>query len=229
MQTLLELKKITKNFHQGEQRVEVLKNVNLSVKSGEQIAILGQSGTGKSTLLSIMAGLDHPDLGTIEVNNQNLAMLDQDELSRFRSKHIGIVFQQYHLMKHLTALENVSIPLELQRMISSAEKAREALSLVGLSHRLAHCPSQLSGGECQRVAIARAMVPEPSIILADEPSGNLDQKTGEEIMGLIFKLCKDRQQTLILVTHNQELAQKCDRTLVLSEGLLKQSAPRKNN
>ena len=222
MQTLLDLKKITKTFHQGEQRVEVLKSVNLSVKPGERIAILGQSGTGKSTLLSIMAGLDHPDLGTIEVNQQNLASLNQDELSRFRSKHIGIVFQQYHLMRHLTALENVGIPLELQRIPNSLEKAREALNLVGLSHRLAHCPAQLSGGECQRVAIARAMVSDASIIRADEPSGNLDQKTGEEIMGLIFRLCKDRQQTLILVTHNQDLAQKCDRTLILSEGMLKQ-------
>ena len=147
MQTLLDLKKITKTFHQGEQRVEVLKSVNLSVKPGERIAILGQSGTGKSTLLSIMAGLDHPDLGTIEVNQQNLASLNQDELSRFRSKHIGIVFQQYHLMRHLTALENVGIPLELQRIPNSLEKAREALNLVGLSHRLAHCPAQLSGGE----------------------------------------------------------------------------------
>ena len=222
MQTLLDLKNITKTFHQGEQRVEVLKSVNLSVKPSERIAILGQSGTGKSTLLSIMAGLDHPDLGTIEVNQQNLASLNQDELSRFRSKHIGIVFQQYHLMRHLTAMENVGIPLELQRVPNSLVKAREALHSVGLSNRLAHFPSQLSGGECQRVAIARAMITEPSIILADEPSGNLDQKTGEEIMGLIFRLAKDRGQTLILVTHNHTLAQKCDRTLILSDCILKQ-------
>ena len=222
MQPLLILKKITKTFHQGEQRVEVLKNINLTVNPGEQIAILGQSGTGKSTLLSIMAGLDYPDLGTIEVNRRNLASMEQNELSKFRSKHIGIVFQQYHLMRHLTALENVGIPLELQRVNDSSEKAREALNSVGLSNRLAHFPSQLSGGECQRVAIARAMISEPSILLADEPSGNLDQKTGDDIMGLIFRLSKDRGQTLILVTHNHTLAQKCDRTLFLSDGVFKE-------
>ena len=224
MQPLLQLEKITKTFHQGEQRVEVLKNINLTVNTGEQIAILGQSGTGKSTLLSIMAGLDHPDLGTIKVNQENLATISQDELSRFRSKHIGIVFQQYHLMRHLTALENVSIPLEIQRTEEPSQKAREALHSVGLSNRLAHFPSQMSGGECQRVAIARAMITEPSIILADEPSGNLDQKTGGEIMKLIFDLCRDRGQTLILVTHNHDLAQKCDRTVILSEGVLKEKA-----
>ena len=186
MQPLLQLKKITKTFHQGDQLVEVLENINLSVNPGEQIAILGQSGSGKSTLLSIMAGLDHPDLGTIEVNQENLASISQDELSRFRSKHIGIVFQQYHLMRHLTALENVSIPLELQHTLEPSKKAREALHSVGLSNRLDHFPSQLSGGECQRVAIARAMITEPSIILADEPSGNLDQKTGRRNHGAYF-------------------------------------------
>lgn len=220
MQPLLQLKKITKTFHQGDQLVEVLENINFSVNPGEQIAILGQSGSGKSTLLSIMAGLDHPDLGTIEVNQENLASISQDELSRFRSKHIGIVFQQYHLMRHLTALENVSIPLELQHTLEPSKKAKEALHSVGLSNRFDHFPSQLSGGECQRVAIARAMITEPSIILADEPSGNLDQKTGEEIMGLIFRLCRDRGQTLILVTHNHDLAKKCDRTVILSDGIL---------
>ncbi len=225
MQPLLQLKKITKTFHQGDQLVEVLENINLSVNPGEQIAILGQSGSGKSTLLSIMAGLDHPDLGTVEVNQENLASISQDELSRFRSKHIGIVFQQYHLMRHLTALENVSIPLELQHTLEPSKKAREALHSVGLSNRLDHFPSQLSGGECQRVAIARAMITEPSIILADEPSGNLDQKTGKEIMGLIFRLCRDRGQTLILVTHNHDLAKNCDRTVILSEGILLEKSP----
>lgn len=225
MQPLLQLKKITKTFHQGDQLVEVLENINLSVNPGEQIAILGQSGSGKSTLLSIMAGLDHPDLGTIEVNQENLASISQDKLSRFRSKHIGIVFQQYHLMRHLTALENVSIPLELQHTLEPSKKAREALHSVGLSNRLDHFPSQLSGGECQRVAIARAMITEPSIILADEPSGNLDQKTGKEIMGLIFRLCRDRGQTLILVTHNHDLAKNCDRTVILSEGILLEKSP----
>ena len=132
MQPLLQLKKITKTFHQGDQLVEVLENINLSVNPGEQIAILGQSGSGKSTLLSIMAGLDHPDLGTIEVNQENLASISQDELSRFRSKHIGIVFQQYHLMRHLTALENVSIPLELQHTVRTFEKSKGSFTFCGL-------------------------------------------------------------------------------------------------
>jgi putative ABC transport system ATP-binding protein len=169
----------------------------------------------------LLAGLDHPDLGTIEVNGENLAKLSQDELSKFRSENLGIVFQKYHLMSNLTALENVGLPLELQGMKEFGEPARKALNSVGLSNRVAHFPSQLSGGECQRVALARAMVSEPSLILADEPSGNLDQKTGKEIMDLLFKMCRGRGQSLILVTHNHELAKQSDRTLVLSEGRLK--------
>jgi putative ABC transport system ATP-binding protein len=200
--------------------IKVLENTNLSVRKGERISILGQSGSGKSTLLTLLAGLDHPDSGSVVVNNQNLELLNQNELSSFRAKHIGIIFQQYHLMRHLTAVENVSIPLELQRLDNALEKSKNALKSVGLSDRMSHCPAQLSGGECQRVAIARAIVPEPSIILADEPSGNLDQKTGKEIMDLIFQLCEERNQTLILVTHNNELANECHRTLRLSEGKL---------
>jgi putative ABC transport system ATP-binding protein len=169
----------------------------------------------------LLAGLDHPDTGTVEVKGENLAKLSQDQLSKFRSKNLGIVFQQYHLMSNLTALENVGVPLELQGTREFGKPARLALKQVGLSNRLAHFPSQLSGGECQRVALARAIVSEPSLILADEPSGNLDQKTGREIMDLLFRLCRDRGQSLILVTHNHELAKLCDRTLILSNGRLK--------
>ena len=221
MQPLLRLKKVTKSFHQGSQRIEVLNQLELKLEKGEIVSILGQSGSGKSTLLSLLAGLDHPDLGTIEVNGENLATLSQDELSKFRSENLGIVFQKYHLMSNLTALENVGLPLELQGMKEFREPARKALNSVGLSNRVAHFPSQLSGGECQRVALARAMVSEPSLILADEPSGNLDQKTGKEIMDLLFKMCRGRGQSLILVTHNHELAKQSDRTLVLSDGRLK--------
>jgi len=221
MQPLLRLKKVTKSFHQGSQRIEVLNQLELTLEKGEIVSILGQSGSGKSTLLSLLAGLDHPDLGTIEVNGENLAKLSQDELSKFRSENLGIVFQKYHLMSNLTALENVGLPLELQGMKEFREPARKALNYVGLSDRVAHFPSQLSGGECQRVALARAMVSEPSLILADEPSGNLDQKTGKEIMDLLFKMCRGRGQSLILVTHNHELAKQSDRTLVLSDGRLK--------
>lgn len=217
---MLNINDVSKAFKQGNKLIKVLENTNLSVRKGERISILGQSGSGKSTLLTLLAGLDHPDSGSVVVNNQNLELLNQNELSSFRAKHVGIIFQQYHLMRHLTAVENVSIPLELQRLNNALEKSKTALKSVGLSDRMSHCPGQLSGGECQRVAIARAIVPEPSIILADEPSGNLDQKTGKEIMDLIFQLCEERNQTLILVTHNNELANECHRTLHLSEGKL---------
>ncbi|HCY58897.1 MAG TPA: ABC transporter ATP-binding protein [Opitutae bacterium] len=224
MNTIISLNKISKTYFQGTQRIEVLCGLNLDVKSSEAVAILGQSGTGKSTLLSLLAGLDVPDFGTVEVNKQDLSKFSQDKLSQFRAKNLGVIFQQYHLMSNLTALENVGIPLELQKVNDFQSAALEALKMVGLSHRIAHFPSQLSGGECQRVAIARAIVGKPKLILADEPSGNLDDKTGKEVMNLLFELCKEREQTLILVTHNHDLAQNCDRTLVLKDGKL---APRK--
>ena len=224
MKTIISLNKISKTYFQGTQRIEVLYGLDLDVKSSEAVAILGQSGTGKSTLLSLLAGLDIPDFGTVEVNKQDLSKLSQDKLSQFRAKNLGVIFQQYHLMSNLTALENVGIPLELQKVNDFQSAALEALKMVGLSHRISHFPSQLSGGECQRVAIARAIVGKPKLILADEPSGNLDDKTGKEVMDLLFKLCKEREQTLILVTHNHDLAQNCDRTLVLKDGKL---APRK--
>ena len=224
MNTIISLNKISKTYFQGTQRIEVLCGLNLDVKSSEAVAILGQSGTGKSTLLSLLAGLDVPDFGTVEVNKQDLSKLSQNKLSQFRAKNLGVIFQQYHLMSNLTALENVGIPLELQKVDDFQSAALEALKMVGLSHRIAHFPSQLSGGECQRVAIARAIVGKPKLILADEPSGNLDDKTGKEVMNLLFELCKEREQTLILVTHNHDLAQNCDRTLVLKDGKL---APRK--
>lgn len=224
MNTIISLNKISKTYFQGTQKIEVLYGLNLDVKSSEAVAILGQSGTGKSTLLSLLAGLDVPDFGTVEVNKQDLSKLSQNKLSQFRAKNLGVIFQQYHLMSNLTALENVGIPLELQKVNDFQSAALEALKMVGLSHRIAHFPSQLSGGECQRVAIARAIVGKPKLILADEPSGNLDDKTGKEVMNLLFELCKEREQTLILVTHNHDLAQNCDRTLVLKDGKL---APRK--
>lgn len=220
MDILLRLHEVSKSFEQGSQKIKVLDHLDFIVEHGETVSILGQSGSGKSTLLSLLAGLDHPDKGTVEVKGEDLAKLSQDQLSKFRSKNLGIVFQQYHLMSNLTALENVGIPLELQGKSDFTEPAMLALDQVGLSDRLNHFPSQLSGGECQRVALARAIVSEPSFILADEPSGNLDRKTGGEIMDLLFRLCREKEQSLILVTHNQELAQSCDRTLVLSDGQL---------
>ena len=178
MTLIASIQKISKNYHQGGKKVEVLYQLSLQVKKGESVAILGQSGSGKSTFLSLLAGLDQPDFGTICIVDTDLTQMKQEELARFRSKNLGIVFQQYHLMSNLTALENVSLPLELQRRKEAEKQARIALNQVGLSHRLSHLPAELSGGECQRVAIARAIVTKPGLILADEPSGNLDGKTG---------------------------------------------------
>ena len=220
MTEIASIDKISKTYIQGGKKIEVLFRLSLKVKKGETVAILGQSGSGKSTFLSLLAGLDQPDFGNIEIDGTDLTKLKQEDLAHFRSKNLGIVFQQYHLMSNLTALENVSLPLELQRQKDAETKARKALEQVGLSHRLSHLPSELSGGECQRVALARAMVTKPSLILADEPSGNLDGNTGKEVMNLLFMLCREHEQTLILVTHNHELAKLCDRCLELRDGRL---------
>ena len=220
MTEIASIDKISKTYSQGGKKIEVLYRLSLKVKKGETVAILGQSGSGKSTFLSLLAGLDQPDFGNIEIDGTDLTKLKQEDLAHFRSKNLGIVFQQYHLMSNLTALENVALPLELQRQKEAETKARKALEQVGLSHRLSHLPSELSGGECQRVALARAMVTQPSLILADEPSGNLDGNTGKEVMNLLFKLCREHKQTLILVTHNHELAKLCDRCLELRDGRL---------
>jgi len=217
---MIDINKISKTYFQGTQRIEVLYNLSLQVKEGESLAMLGQSGSGKSTLLSLMSGLDKPEFGTITLDGQDITKLSQDQLSQFRSETMGIVFQQYHLMSNLTALENVGIPLELRKDPNYQQSARDALKMVGLSHRLSHFPGELSGGECQRVAIARAIVAKPKIILADEPSGNLDDETGKEVMDLLFQLYRERKQTLILVTHNQELASVCDRMMVIRKGQL---------
>jgi putative ABC transport system ATP-binding protein len=217
---ILKVHRACKSFQQGNHRVDVLEHLSMHANAGEKVAILGPSGCGKSTLLSLLAGLDKPDVGTVEIDGQDLAKMSEDERSRTRSEKLGIVFQQYHLMRNLTAIENVGLPLEILGKADYADRARVALKEVGLSHRVAHFPSEMSGGECQRVAIARALVTRPSLVLADEPSGNLDQKTGEEVMDLLFKLCKEHEITLILVTHNQELADHCDRALLLKDGAL---------
>ncbi len=217
---ILSLKNISKNYSQGNKSIEVLKNLNLSVEKGKIVCILGQSGSGKSTLLSLICGLDRPDSGEVIFENKNLNEMNDNALTSFRGKNLGIVFQQFHLIPHLTALENVELPMEILGLPAVAAKAREALSLVGLADRLTHFPDQLSGGECQRVAIARAMVTEPKLILADEPSGNLDYKTSEQVMGVLFKIVRDLNLTMVLVTHNEELANRCDARYVLREGHL---------
>lgn len=217
---ILEVSNLNKNFETaaGTESIQVLKDLNINMEAGETVAILGQSGSGKSTLLTLLAGLDSPSSGEILLNEQNMQSLSEEELSTFRAKNIGIIFQQFHLMSHLTALENVSLPLDLFKDKDSNAKAQEALEQVGLGHRVDHFPYQLSGGECQRVAIARAMVVRPSILLADEPTGNLDNATGEIITDMIFDLVEQHKMTLLFVTHNEQLALRCGRQLRLNGG-----------
>lgn len=217
---ILEAKNLGKNYRQGSSVIKVLQDCDLTVSAGESVAIAGPSGSGKSTLLSLLAGLDHPDTGHISVANQNLASLSENQLAVYRAKHIGIVFQRFHLMNHLSAAENIALPLELSRAAEVETRVASALEQVQLAHRAHHLPSQLSGGECQRVAIARALIVRPSIILADEPSGNLDDDTGEHVMNLLFDLVKQTNMALVLVTHNLVLAKRCSRLLRLQHGHL---------
>jgi putative ABC transport system ATP-binding protein len=198
--------------------VEVLKNLNLEMEVGESLAILGQSGSGKSTLLTLLAGLDQPTSGSIVLNGQDMQHMSEEQLSKFRAQNIGIIFQQFHLMSHLTALENVSLPLDLFKDPQALKKASEALDNVGLGKRKDHFPHQLSGGECQRVAIARAMVVRPAILLADEPTGNLDNTTGAYVSDMIFDLVREHKMTMLFVTHNEQLAKRCGREQRLQNG-----------
>jgi putative ABC transport system ATP-binding protein len=209
-----------KSYPQPSGALVVLAGLELEVSRGETVAILGASGSGKSTLLALLAGLDHPTRGRVEVAGVDLATLGEAELAGFRARHLGIVFQQYHLLSGLTALENASLPLELLAAPDAAERALSALERVGLADRLDHFPHELSGGECQRVAIARALVAEPELILADEPSGSLDAHTGERVMALLFELVEKQATTLVLVTHSEPLAARCDRRLRLQDGAL---------
>jgi putative ABC transport system ATP-binding protein len=202
----------------GAARVHILKGVSLEIDRGEAVGLVGPSGSGKSTLLMTMAGLESPDSGRVIVDGTDLAALDEDALARFRGRRIGIVFQSFHLVPTMTALENVALPLELAGQDDAFERAEAELQAVGLGHRLHHYPAQLSGGEQQRVAIARAIVPNPAILVADEPTGNLDENTGRSIIDLLFALKRDRGATLVLVTHDVNLAHLCDRTVRLRSG-----------
>jgi putative ABC transport system ATP-binding protein len=218
----LVLKEVKKSFHQGDTEIQVLKGLETTITPGEIVSVVGQSGSGKSTLLSILAGLERADAGQILVDSVNLMNLNESELTLFRAQNIAIVFQQYHLISHLTALENVMLALEILKIEDAQSKAEAALKELGLGHRLTHFPSQMSGGECQRVAIARALVVRPKILLADEPSGNLDTHTGEKVMDVFFEVVKKHNITTILVTHSETLAKRCQRTLRLNEGHLRE-------
>lgn len=202
----------------GAARVHILKDISLGVRKGEAVGLIGPSGSGKSTLLMVMAGLERPDSGEVVVAGTRFNGLDEDGLARFRGRNIGIVFQSFHLIPTMTALENVAVPLELAGRTDAAARAARELAAVGLGERLNHYPAQLSGGEQQRVALARALAPDPAILVADEPTGNLDEATGVQIVELLFRQQKSRGMTLVLVTHDAGLARRCDRVVRLRSG-----------
>ena len=203
---------------QGAARVHILKDIDLHIGTGEAVGLVGPSGSGKSTLLMVMAGLERTDTGTVLVAGSLLDKLDEDALARFRGRNVGIVFQSFHLIPTMTALENVAVPLELAGVEDAQARARAELDSVGLGARLDHYPAQLSGGEQQRVAVARALAPDPAILVADEPTGNLDEDTGRQIIDLLFAGHAQRGTTLVLVTHDAGLAARCGRVVRLRSG-----------
>jgi putative ABC transport system ATP-binding protein len=217
-QPVIELIGIDLTLGAGAARVHVLKNLSLNIARGETIGLVGPSGSGKSTLLMTLAGLERPDAGSARVDGRDLTKLDEDSLARFRGEKIGIVFQSFQLIPTMTALENVAAPLELAGRRDAFSRAAEELAAVGLGERLSHYPRQLSGGEQQRVALARALAPDPLILAADEPTGNLDSDTGAGIIDLIFEQKNRRGSTLVLVTHDASLAARCDRVVRLRSG-----------
>jgi putative ABC transport system ATP-binding protein len=218
----ISLSGVNLSLGRGAARVHILRQIDLNIGRGEAVGLLGPSGSGKSTLLMVMTGLEQPDSGAVAVAGQDLRKLDEDGLARFRGKHIGIVFQAFHLIPTMTALENVAVPLEFAGVADALPRAEQELTAVGLAHRLHHYPAELSGGEQQRVALARALAPDPELIVADEPTGNLDEATGHEIIDLLFRGHRERGTTLVLVTHDTELAARCDRVLHLHSGKLNQ-------
>ena len=219
----IEFDNVHLSLGRGAARVHILKGISLNIGRGEAVGLVGPSGSGKSTLLMAMAGLERPDSGQIRVAGERIDAMGEDALARFRGQHIGIVFQSFHLIPTMTALENVAIPLELAGAPDAFARARAELAQVGLSERLSHYPAQLSGGEQQRVALARALAPHPAILVADEPTGNLDETTGQSIVELMFALKRARGATLVLVTHDSGLAAKCDRTIRLRSGQIERA------
>ena len=219
---MLELKSLKKSYLQGAQKIEIFHGLNFSLKEAQRVAIMGKSGSGKSTFLSLVSGIIKPDSGKISLNNVSYQDLEESQINDFRASNIGFIFQNFHLVSYLNALENVMLPGKVCNIKNTKEKAIELLKSVGLGHRLDHLPSQLSGGEKQRVAIARALIHNPKIILADEPSGNLDEDTGIAVMDTLFELIKKNNTTLILVTHSKEVARRCEKVYELVHGNLEE-------
>ncbi len=205
--------------------VEVLRGIDLDLAAGESVSVVGPSGAGKTTLLMVIGGLERPSVGRVEVAGEDLAALDEDALARFRGARVGIVFQAFHLIPTMTAIENVAAPRELAGAPDAFDRAREELAAVGLEHRLGHYPGELSGGEQQRVAIARALVNRPDLVLADEPTGNLDAATGDQVIGHLFSRSRDREAALLLITHEARLAALCDRTIRMADGRIEAMPP----
>jgi putative ABC transport system ATP-binding protein len=212
------LKNVHLTLGTGASRVHILDNVSMTAKRGEALGVIGPSGSGKTSLLMVLSGLERPDTGNIQIAGKDITGLSEDQIATYRGKTIGIVFQSFHLIPNMTALENVAVPLELAGHRDPMGRARMERAAVGLAERVTHYPGELSGGEQQRVAIARALAPEPQILIADEPTGNLDLVTGEHITNLIFKAQQERGMTLLLVTHDQSLALRCDRQIRMRSG-----------
>jgi len=218
---MLQIKALKKSYTQGTQEVKIYDDLNFHVKESAKVAIMGKSGSGKSTLLSLISGIIKPNDGDILLDNVSYKDMKEEEINDFRATNIGFVFQNFHLVSYLNALENVMLPAKVCGIEKPKEKAIELLESVGLGHRIDHLPSQLSGGEKQRVAIARALIHNPKVILADEPSGNLDEETGIAVMDKLFELIKKNNTTLILVTHSKDVASRCEETYELIAGNLK--------
>jgi putative ABC transport system ATP-binding protein len=214
----IRIQNLNKSYNLGHEKLNILKNLNAEIKTGEIVAVVGVSGSGKSTLLSLLSGLDSADSGEIFIQNQNILKLNSKEMISFRAENIGIIFQQFHLVSHLTAFENVALPLDILNCKYTNDEILNALDHVGLKPRSNHKPSELSGGESQRLAIARALITKPSLLLADEPSGNLDTETGRKVMDLFFTQVRHQKTTTLLVTHDMNLADQCDRKLILKQG-----------
>jgi putative ABC transport system ATP-binding protein len=217
---LIEARGLGFKVRAGAGEINILRGLDLRVNAGEAVGIVGPSGSGKTSLLMLLAGLERPTSGTLLIDGADIGAMDEDALARFRRERLGIVFQAFHLIPTMTALENVAVPLEFAGVRDAFDRAAEALRAVGLGHRLGHYPAQLSGGEQQRVALARAFVAEPRLLLADEPTGNLDREKGEEVMALLFDLRARLGTTLLLITHDPALAARCPRQLRIEDGLI---------
>ena len=222
--TAIELNAVELTLTSNAGEVNILRGIDLAIKSGETVGVIGPSGSGKTSMLMVIAGLEKISGGAITIAGHDLVGMNEDALALFRQSHVGIVFQDFHLVPTMTALENAAMPLEFAGRTDSFERARAELEAVGLGHRIDHYPGQLSGGEQQRVALARAFAPEPTILLADEPTGNLDGDTGHKVMDLLFSLKERCNTTMMLVTHQPELAERCGRTITMLDGKISHGA-----